>query len=62
MNNTSTLTLSPLSVDDYNITCSVVLAERLGRLDSSDIGLQSKIIDVQSKKCIYYPFSMTNKF
>jgi len=29
----STLTLSPLSVDDSHTTCSVAVAERLGRWD-----------------------------
>ena len=50
INNMSTLTLSPLSVDDSNITCSVVVAERLGRLGSSAAGFQYTFISLQSKE------------
>ena len=49
INNMSTLTLSPLSVDDSNITCSVVVAERLGRLDSSAAGYRCIKVNVQRK-------------
>ena len=49
INNMSTLTLSPLSVDDSNITCSVVVAERLGRLDSSATGYRCIKVNVQRK-------------
>ena len=49
INNMSTLTLSPLSVDDFNITCSVVVAERLGRLDSSSAAFQYTFINIRGK-------------
>ena len=49
INNKSTLTLSPLSVDDSNINCSVVVAERFGRLDSSGAGYWYTYINVRSK-------------
>ena len=45
----STLTLSPLSVNDSNITCSVIVTERLGRLDSSAAGYQYIKVNVQRK-------------
>ena len=48
-NNMSTLTLCPLSVDDSNITCSVVVVERAGRLDSSAAGYRCIKINVQRK-------------
>ena len=54
MNNMSTLILSPLSVDDSNITCSVVVAERLDRLDSSAAGFQNTFISLQSKLRLQY--------
>ena len=49
INNMSTLTLSLLSVDDSNINCSVVVAERLGRLDSSAVGYRCIKVNVQRK-------------
>ena len=49
INNMSILTLSPLSVDDSNITCSVVMAERLGRLGSSAAGHWYTFVNVRSK-------------
>ena len=48
INNVSTLTLSPLSVDDSNITCSVVVVERLGTLAYSIAGYHNTLINVQS--------------
>ena len=45
----STLTLSPLSVNDSNITCSVIVTERLGRLDSSAAGYRYIKVNVQRK-------------
>ena len=54
INNMSTLTLSPLNVDDSNITCSVVVAERLGRLDSSAAGHWFTKINVKRTLKYYY--------
>ena len=48
-NNMSTLTLSPLSVDDSNITCSVLVADWLGLLNSSAAGYRYIKVNVQRK-------------
>ena len=41
INNMSTLTLSPLSVNDSNITCCVTVAETMGRINTNNANCQS---------------------
>ena len=49
----STLTLSPLSTDDTNFTCVVVVSELFNRLAPSAEGTGSTIIDVQGNSLFF---------
>ena len=46
-NNISTLALSPLSIEDTNFTCTVVVHDIMNRLGSSAAGAMSTTLNIQ---------------